>query len=203
MLPLGSSFTYQDILDELIVYTQSGAAAQTDEFGFSITDGLYTQTGRLQFSMELPKQQLPTLAVNRGLQLPAGMGRGENGITYLGSPLEDTCHLPRSVISRWKCVLLPLIQLGRYFKNDLLLIGSMVCCKGSGQGKNNHRQRYFHVIVGGDAVVKHCLPKTDVQSGAFWLLVRKGHVLEHLTAALTDSCCPSLLTSQKLALHSA
>ena len=76
MLSIGSSFTYQDILDELIVYTQSGAAAQTDEFGFSITDGLYTQTGRLEFFMELPKKQLPTLAVNRGLQLPVGTGRG-------------------------------------------------------------------------------------------------------------------------------
>lgn len=78
----------------------------------------------------------------------------------------------------------------------------MVCYKGRGQGKNNHRQRYFHVIIGGDAVVKHCLPKTNVQSRAFCLLVGKGHVLEHLTAVLTDSCCLSLLTFQKLALHS-
>lgn len=76
MLSMGSSFTYQDILDELIVYTQSGAAAQTDEFGFSITDGLYRQTGRLEFSMDLPKKQPPTLAANRNLQLPAGTGRG-------------------------------------------------------------------------------------------------------------------------------
>ncbi|KAJ7411871.1 hypothetical protein BTVI_48371 [Pitangus sulphuratus] len=72
VLSRGSSFTYQDILDELIVYTRSGAAAHTDEFGFSITDGLYTQAGRLQFSLELPKKQPPTLAVNRDLQLPAG-----------------------------------------------------------------------------------------------------------------------------------
>ncbi|XP_064918597.1 extracellular matrix organizing protein FRAS1 isoform X3 [Columba livia] len=72
MLAPGSAFTYQDILDELIVYTQSGAAAQTDEFGFSITDGLYTQTGTLEFSVEHPKKQLPSLSVNRGLQLPAG-----------------------------------------------------------------------------------------------------------------------------------
>ncbi|NXS55143.1 FRAS1 protein, partial [Brachypteracias leptosomus] len=67
LLPTGSSFTYQDILDELIVYTWSGAAAQTDEFGFSITDGLHTQRGRLEFFTELP-----TLAINRGLQLPVG-----------------------------------------------------------------------------------------------------------------------------------
>ncbi|XP_027744997.1 extracellular matrix protein FRAS1 [Empidonax traillii] len=72
VLSRGSSFTYQDILDELIVYTRSGAAAHTDEFGFSVTDGLYTQAGKLEFSLELPKKQPPTLAVNRDLQLPAG-----------------------------------------------------------------------------------------------------------------------------------
>lgn len=82
MLAPGSAFTYQDILDELIVYTQSGAAAQTDEFGFSITDGLYTQTGTLEFSVEHPKKQLPSLSVNRGLQLPAGTGRGGDGIAW-------------------------------------------------------------------------------------------------------------------------
>lgn len=82
VLSVGSSFTYQDILDELIVYSQSGAAAQTDEFGFSITDGLYMQTGKLEFSMELPKKQLPTLTANRVLQLPTGMG-GEGGMVSL------------------------------------------------------------------------------------------------------------------------
>ncbi|KFO84606.1 Extracellular matrix protein FRAS1, partial [Buceros rhinoceros silvestris] len=51
VLSTGSSFTYQDILDELIVYTRSGAAAQTDEFGFSITDaGLAEADGGLSSS---------------------------------------------------------------------------------------------------------------------------------------------------------
>lgn len=63
-------------MDELIVYTRSGAAAHTDEVGFSVSDGLHTQTGRLEFLTELPKKQPPTLAVNRGLQLPVGTGRG-------------------------------------------------------------------------------------------------------------------------------
>ncbi|XP_016153247.1 PREDICTED: extracellular matrix protein FRAS1 [Ficedula albicollis] len=72
VLSRGSSFTYQDVLDELIVYTRSGAAAQTDGFAFSLSDGLHTQAGRLEFSMELPSQQPPTVAVNRDLQLPAG-----------------------------------------------------------------------------------------------------------------------------------
>ncbi|GAB0189453.1 extracellular matrix organizing protein FRAS1 [Grus japonensis] len=71
-LAVGSSFTYQDILDELIVYTQSGAAAQTDEFGFSVTDGLHTRTGRLEFFVEPPKKEPPALDVNGGLQLPVG-----------------------------------------------------------------------------------------------------------------------------------
>ncbi|XP_064005810.1 extracellular matrix organizing protein FRAS1 [Pogoniulus pusillus] len=72
VLATGSSFTYQDVLDELIVYTRSGAAAHTDEVGFSVSDGLHTQAGRLEFLTELPKKQPPTLAVNRGLQLPVG-----------------------------------------------------------------------------------------------------------------------------------
>lgn len=76
VLSRGSSFTYQDVLDELIVYTRSGAAAQTDEFSFSLTDGLHTQAGKLEFSMELPRKQPPTVAVNRDLQLPAGTGTG-------------------------------------------------------------------------------------------------------------------------------
>ncbi|NXU54362.1 FRAS1 protein, partial [Turnix velox] len=72
VLSVDSSFTYQDILDELIVYTQRGGAAHTDEFGFSVTDGLYTRKGRMEFSMEVPERQPLTLVVNRNLQLPAG-----------------------------------------------------------------------------------------------------------------------------------
>ncbi|XP_025062352.1 extracellular matrix protein FRAS1 isoform X12 [Alligator sinensis] len=72
ILSQGSSFTYQDVLDKLIVYTLAGAEAWSDEFRFSLTDGLYTEMGRVEFSMELPKNEPPRLAVNRGLQLPAG-----------------------------------------------------------------------------------------------------------------------------------
>lgn len=87
MLSTGSSFTYQDILDELIVYTRSGAAAQTDEFGFSVTDGLHTQAGTLEFFAELPRKQPPALAVNRGLQLPAGTGGGRCCSALLYGPV--------------------------------------------------------------------------------------------------------------------
>lgn len=72
ILSQGSSFTYQDVLEKLIVYTLAGAEAWSDEFRFSLTDGLYTEMGRVEFSMELPKNEPPRLAVNRGLQLPAG-----------------------------------------------------------------------------------------------------------------------------------
>lgn len=91
MLSRGSSFTYQDILDELIVYTWSGAAAQTDEFGFSLTDGLHTQAGRLEFSTELPRKQPPTVAVSRDLQLPAGTGTGM-GVALLGAAAGWSSH---------------------------------------------------------------------------------------------------------------
>nr|XP_056711523.1 LOW QUALITY PROTEIN: extracellular matrix organizing protein FRAS1 [Euleptes europaea] len=67
----GSTFTYQDVLDELIVYVLEDPRAQSDEFTFSLTDGLYTQTGKVEFSMEQLSMDPPRLAVNRGLQLPA------------------------------------------------------------------------------------------------------------------------------------
>nr|XP_033819322.1 extracellular matrix protein FRAS1 isoform X2 [Geotrypetes seraphini] len=72
ILSQGSSFTYQDVLDELIIYTPSSLSAQWDEFGFSLTDGPHSEIGRLEISMQLPKNESPRLAVNRGLQLSAG-----------------------------------------------------------------------------------------------------------------------------------
>ncbi|XP_069482442.1 extracellular matrix organizing protein FRAS1 [Ambystoma mexicanum] len=72
ILSRGSSFTYQDVLDELIVYTPDNSSRQSDEFRFSLSDGLHTQIERLEISMELPNNESPTLAVNRGLQLSAG-----------------------------------------------------------------------------------------------------------------------------------
>uniref|UniRef100_K7G756 Fraser extracellular matrix complex subunit 1 n=1 Tax=Pelodiscus sinensis TaxID=13735 RepID=K7G756_PELSI len=69
VLSLGSSFTYQDVLDQLIVYTQGSSRTRADEFRFSLTDGLHTESGRVEFSME---NEPPRLAVNRGLQLSAG-----------------------------------------------------------------------------------------------------------------------------------
>ncbi|KAM6269950.1 LOW QUALITY PROTEIN: extracellular matrix organizing protein FRAS1 [Porphyrio hochstetteri] len=72
VLSTGSSFSYQDVQEELIVYTRSGAAARADEFGFSVTDGLHSQAGSLELLVELPHERPPLVAVNRDLELPAG-----------------------------------------------------------------------------------------------------------------------------------
>ncbi|XP_074849859.1 extracellular matrix organizing protein FRAS1 isoform X2 [Carettochelys insculpta] len=72
VLSQGSSFTYQDVLDQLIVYTRSSSTVQADEFRFSLTDGLHTETGRVELFLEVSENELPILAVNRGLQLSAG-----------------------------------------------------------------------------------------------------------------------------------
>ncbi|XP_061439271.1 extracellular matrix organizing protein FRAS1 isoform X3 [Rhineura floridana] len=68
----GSTFTYQDVVDELIVYTPDSPSAQSDEFRFSLSDGLFTQNGKVEFAIELARMVPPKLVVNRGLQLSAG-----------------------------------------------------------------------------------------------------------------------------------
>ena len=68
----GSTFTYQDVLDELLVYTPDGQGSATDEIRFSVTDGVHTETGRLEFSMDVRKSEGPRVTINRGLQLAAG-----------------------------------------------------------------------------------------------------------------------------------
>ncbi|XP_043916303.1 extracellular matrix organizing protein FRAS1-like [Protopterus annectens] len=72
ILSVGSTFTFQDVLDELIVFTPSVAHMQSDEMHFSVTDGTYTESGKIEFDIELQKNESPRLAVNRGLQLTAG-----------------------------------------------------------------------------------------------------------------------------------
>uniref|UniRef100_A0A8D0CH89 Fraser extracellular matrix complex subunit 1 n=1 Tax=Scleropages formosus TaxID=113540 RepID=A0A8D0CH89_SCLFO len=72
VLSQGSTFTYQDVLDQLLVYTPDGLMGGTDEVHFSVTDGQYTEMGQLEFTMDVKKSEGPRLAVNRGLQLAAG-----------------------------------------------------------------------------------------------------------------------------------
>ncbi|XP_035235651.1 extracellular matrix protein FRAS1 isoform X1 [Anguilla anguilla] len=72
VLAQGSTFTYQDVLDELLVYTPDSLSVGTDEVRFSVTDGVHTETGRLEFTMDTKKSEGPRLTINRGLQLAAG-----------------------------------------------------------------------------------------------------------------------------------
>uniref|UniRef100_A0A672MQB1 Extracellular matrix protein FRAS1-like n=1 Tax=Sinocyclocheilus grahami TaxID=75366 RepID=A0A672MQB1_SINGR len=72
ILQQGSTFTYQDVLDELLVYTPEGRGSGTDEIQFSVTDGIYTETGRLEFSMDIRKREGPRVTINRGLQIASG-----------------------------------------------------------------------------------------------------------------------------------
>ncbi|MEQ2241168.1 hypothetical protein ILYODFUR_022596, partial [Ilyodon furcidens] len=72
VLTQGSTFTYQDVLDQLLVYTPETVNGGADEMGFTLTDGIQTQTGLLQFTMDVRKSEGPRMTVNRGLQLPAG-----------------------------------------------------------------------------------------------------------------------------------
>lgn len=72
VLSQGSTFTYQDVLDELMVYTPDAVSGGIDELGFSLTDGSHTQTGRLEFTMDVRKSEGPRMTINRGLQLAAG-----------------------------------------------------------------------------------------------------------------------------------
>ncbi|KAM9392081.1 extracellular matrix organizing protein FRAS1 [Pholidichthys leucotaenia] len=72
VLMQGSTFTYQDVLDRLLVYTPETVNGGADEMAFTLTDGIYTHTGRLEFTMDVRRSEGPRMTVNRGLQLPAG-----------------------------------------------------------------------------------------------------------------------------------
>lgn len=72
VLVQGSTFTYQDVLDQLLVYTPETVSGGADEMHFTLTDGVFRQTGRLEFTMDVRKSEGPRMTVNRGLQLPAG-----------------------------------------------------------------------------------------------------------------------------------
>ncbi|XP_071256392.1 extracellular matrix organizing protein FRAS1-like [Salvelinus alpinus] len=72
VLSQGSTFTYQDVLDLLLVYTPDVASGGSDELAFSLTDGIHNSTGRLTFTIDVRKTEGPRMTVNRGLQLAAG-----------------------------------------------------------------------------------------------------------------------------------
>ncbi|KAJ3603631.1 hypothetical protein NHX12_028376, partial [Muraenolepis orangiensis] len=68
VLSLGSSFSYQDVLDQLVVYTPDGGGA-SDRLDFTVTDGVHTHSGALLFTVNLHRRERPRMTVNRGLQV--------------------------------------------------------------------------------------------------------------------------------------
>ncbi|XP_059921872.1 extracellular matrix protein FRAS1 isoform X2 [Gadus macrocephalus] len=71
VLSVGSSFSYQDVLDMLVVYTPDGGGA-SDRLEFTLTDGVHTHSGALDFTVTARHREGPRMTVNRGLQLAAG-----------------------------------------------------------------------------------------------------------------------------------
>ncbi|XP_028297012.1 extracellular matrix protein FRAS1-like [Gouania willdenowi] len=74
VLTLGHTFTYQDVIDQLIVYTPKTGPDphKEDEVGFTITDGIYTHSAHLEFTMDPRRGEGPRITINRGLQLLSG-----------------------------------------------------------------------------------------------------------------------------------
>uniref|UniRef100_A0A3P9GZH8 Fraser extracellular matrix complex subunit 1 n=1 Tax=Oryzias latipes TaxID=8090 RepID=A0A3P9GZH8_ORYLA len=89
VLSQGSTFTYQDILDQLLVYTPDTVNVGSDEMGFSLTNGVHTRTGRLHFTMDARRSEGPRMTVNRGLQLPAGSTSGITEQNLKGSDIDS------------------------------------------------------------------------------------------------------------------
>ncbi|XP_031671093.1 extracellular matrix protein FRAS1-like [Oncorhynchus kisutch] len=62
VLSQGSTFTYQDVLDLLLVYTPDLASGGSDELAFSLTDGIHTSAGRLTFTVDVRKTEGPRMS---------------------------------------------------------------------------------------------------------------------------------------------
>uniref|UniRef100_A0A3B3RJD3 Fraser extracellular matrix complex subunit 1 n=1 Tax=Paramormyrops kingsleyae TaxID=1676925 RepID=A0A3B3RJD3_9TELE len=67
-----SSFSYQDVLDKLLVYVPNNLTVGTDMVLLSVSDGQHIKTARLEFSIRATKNNDRTMIVNRGLQLTTG-----------------------------------------------------------------------------------------------------------------------------------
>ncbi|XP_072243382.1 extracellular matrix organizing protein FRAS1 isoform X1 [Leuresthes tenuis] len=100
VLTQGSTFTYQDVLDRLLVYTPETVNGGADEMGFTLTDGIYTHKGRLQFTMDVRKSEGPRMTVNRGLQLPAGSSSKITEQNLKGSDIDSDNLKLRYVLTK-------------------------------------------------------------------------------------------------------
>ncbi|XP_071953706.1 extracellular matrix organizing protein FRAS1-like [Antedon mediterranea] len=72
ILTLGDSFTFDDVLSELIVYVHDSSEFQTDAFSVSLTDGLFTVTCEVTIVIGLLNDETPRLTINHGLRLETG-----------------------------------------------------------------------------------------------------------------------------------
>ncbi|XP_013419183.1 extracellular matrix protein FRAS1-like, partial [Lingula anatina] len=71
-LQQGATFTYEDILNELIGYTHEGGEVDGDEFTLQLTDGKFTDRKTMKVVIGLVNDETPRVVVNRGLQVSAG-----------------------------------------------------------------------------------------------------------------------------------
>ncbi|XP_038060993.1 extracellular matrix protein FRAS1-like [Patiria miniata] len=72
ILTVGDTFTWQDVLNELVVYVHDGSEVKTDSFSVSLTDGLFTVLGTVPVQIGLINDETPRMAVNRGLRVQIG-----------------------------------------------------------------------------------------------------------------------------------
>ena len=70
----------------LVVYTPDGGGA-SDRLEFTLTDGVHTHRGALDFTVRQRRREGPRMTVNRGLQLAAG------GLTHRHEPYMDCVML--------------------------------------------------------------------------------------------------------------
>ncbi|XP_052791092.1 extracellular matrix organizing protein FRAS1-like isoform X2 [Mya arenaria] len=72
LLRKGSNFSYQEILDGLLMYGHDGSQVAVDTFSLLVTDGNHTSHTRVPVIMGLINDESPRVVVNRGLRVYAG-----------------------------------------------------------------------------------------------------------------------------------
>ncbi|XP_041363241.1 extracellular matrix organizing protein FRAS1-like isoform X2 [Gigantopelta aegis] len=71
-LKQGSTFSYQDILNELILYHHNDGDAMTDVFHLYISDGDFNESKSLNVIVGLVNDETPRMTINRGLRIQSG-----------------------------------------------------------------------------------------------------------------------------------
>lgn len=63
---------FQDILNELIIYSHNGGDDTTDSLTLHITDGDFNDTQTMRVIIGLVNDETPRVIVNRGLRIQSG-----------------------------------------------------------------------------------------------------------------------------------